>query len=71
MRAVARDAVMFDAARIVMAHNHPSGDPTPSKADIRVTRRLARALAALGAPLVEHLILARSGGTSLRAAGVI
>lgn len=71
LRAVARDAVALDAARVVMAHNHPSGDPRPSDADIRVTRRLARALAALDAPLVEHVVLSRGGSISLSAAGVI
>lgn len=71
LRAIARDVVAFGAARVVMAHNHPSGDPTPSPADIRVTRRVARALAALGAPLVEHLILARGGHVSLDAAGIV
>jgi DNA repair protein RadC len=71
LRAVARDAVALGAARVVMAHNHPSGDPRPSDADIRVTRRLARALDALDAPLVEHLIVTPGGSTSLSAAGVI
>lgn len=71
IRAVARDTVAFGAARVVMAHNHPSGDPTPSHADLAATRRLATALAALGAPLVEHLVLARGGCFSLRGAGLI
>lgn len=71
LRAVARDAIMLGAARVVMAHNHPSGDPTPSQADRAVTRRIAAALAALGAPLVEHLVLARSGHRSFGAAGLV
>lgn len=71
LRAVARDAVALGAHRVVMAHNHPSGNAAPSDADIRVTRRLARALAALDAPLVEHLILTDTDATSLSAAGVI
>ena len=69
IRAVARDAVLLAAAWVVMAHNHPSGDPAPSRADLAVTRRLARALAALGAPLIEHVILTRTGSTSLRETG--
>lgn len=71
VRAIARDAVAFGAVRVVMAHNHPSGDPTPSCADLRMTRRLARALAALGAPLVEHLVLGGTRHVSLSAAGVV
>lgn len=71
LRAIARDAVLLDAVRVVLAHNHPSGDPTPSAADRRATRRLARALAALGSPLVEHLIVVRDGSFSLAAAGLI
>lgn len=72
IRAVARDAVALGAARVMMAHNHPSGDPTPSRSDLAATRRLATALAALGVPLVEHLVLARAGGCfSLRGAGLI
>ena len=72
LRAVARDVVRLDALRVVMAHNHPSGDPQPSRADLAVTKRLAMALGALGAPLVEHVILARGGGVfSLRGAGFL
>lgn len=71
LRQIARDAVALDAARVVMAHNHPSGDPTPSAADRCATRRLAQALAALGAPLAEHLIVARSGCVGLIRAGVV
>lgn len=71
LRAIARDAVLLDAARVVLAHNHPSGDPTPSVADRRATRRLARALGALGSPLVEHLVVARGGCFSLAVAGLL
>ncbi len=71
LRKIARDAILFDAARVVLAHNHPSGDPTPSAADKRATRRLARALGALGSPLVEHLVVARGGTFSLAAAGFL
>jgi DNA repair protein RadC len=72
LRQIARDAVLLDAARVVIAHNHPSGDPAPSAADKRATRRLARALGALGSPLVEHLVVARGGrSVSLAAAGLL
>lgn len=71
-RAVARDAMLLNATRVAMAHNHPSGDPQPSKADLAATKRLATALAALGVGLVEHLVLARAGRSfSLRGAGLL
>lgn len=71
VRTVAADALTFDAAALVLAHNHPSGDPTPSGADFAFTRRLGRALEALGVTLLDHLVLAGGGSTSLRAAGYL
>ncbi|MEZ0244811.1 MAG: JAB domain-containing protein [Sphingomonas sp.] len=69
IRDVAIDALGFDAAGVVMAHNHPSGDPTPSAADRDATRRIASALAPLGVRLLDHLVMARGGVTSFRALG--
>ena len=73
IREVARDAIVFDAVRVVMAHNHPSGDPAPSRADIaRHPPARACALDALGVTLyAEHVILSEHGFTSLRAEGVL
>lgn len=71
VRLVAADALAFDAARVVMAHNHPSGDPAPSTADVAATRRLARALAALGIRLSDHLVLAGDAWSSFRAMGLL
>ena len=71
IRAIARDAVAFGAARVVMAHNHPMGDATPSKADLAITRRIAAVLDAVGVTLVDHLVLSRTGVTSLGAAGIV
>lgn len=71
VRAVAADALAFDAARVVMAHNHPSGDPAPSTADVAATRRLARALAALGIRLSDHLVFAGDAWSSFRAMGLL
>lgn len=67
LRAVIGDALAFDAAAIVMAHNHPSGDPSPSEADYVFTRRLERTLAAIDVRLVDHIVLARGGRVSFRA----
>ena len=58
-REVFRSAIAAGAAAIVVAHNHPSGDPTPSEQDIRVTRDLMRAGQLLKIELVDHVILGR------------
>ena len=58
-REVFRPAIAAGAAAIVVAHNHPSGDPTPSEQDIRVTRDLVRAGQLLKIELVDHVILGR------------
>ena len=47
-------------------HNHPSGDPTPSRKDVEVTERLEEAARTLSIPLLDHIIVARDGMTSLR-----
>jgi len=57
------------AAAVVVAHNHPSGDPTPSAADRAVTERLVKAGEVLGVPVLDHLVWAERGWVSLRAAG--
>jgi len=56
-REVFRTAIMANAAAIVLAHNHPSGDPTPSEADIKVTRDLIRAGQLLKIDVLDHVIL--------------
>ena len=71
VRTIAVDALAFDAAAAVMAHNHPSGDPTPSQEDLGFTRLLARGLYALGVRRSDHVVLARDGLTSLRAKGML
>ncbi|HEX8301737.1 JAB domain-containing protein [Sphingomonas sp.] len=71
IRAIAADALAFDAVGVVMAHNHPSGDCTPSAADREATRMLARALDGLGIRLLDHLVISRSGVASFRALGLL
>jgi DNA repair protein RadC len=56
-REVFREAIVTRAAGVVLFHNHPSGDPTPSREDIAVTRRLVAAAAVVGVEVVDHLIL--------------
>lgn len=71
IRDIAADALAFGAAGVVMAHNHPSGDPTPSSADREATRLLARALDPLGVRLLDHLVVAARGTTSFRRLGLL
>lgn len=59
------------AARVVLVHNHPSGDPEPSVTDIAFTRRLERAGETLGVRLADHVVVARGGFVSLRARGLV
>jgi len=55
-----------DAANaIVLVHNHPSGDPTPSAEDVSMTRAVAAACEIVGVPLADHVVIARNGATSL------
>jgi DNA repair protein RadC len=68
---VFRDAVRACAAAIIVAHNHPSGDPAPSGEDLRITAELAEAGHLLDIELLDHLIIGRGRWTSLRALGAL
>ena len=70
-REIVRRSLEVGATALILAHNHPSGDPRPSREDIRVTRLVAAAAEALDIRLHDHVIVARSGWTSLRAAGYL
>lgn len=70
-REIVRRSLEVGATALILAHNHPSGDPKPSEEDVRVTRLVAAAAAALDIRLHDHVIIARSGWTSLRAAGYL
>jgi len=58
---VFRGAIVAGAAGIILGHNHPSGDPTPSKEDIEVTKMLAEAGKLLGIAVVDHVIVSANG----------
>jgi DNA repair protein RadC len=70
-REVIKRALELGASALILVHNHPSGDPTPSKADIAVTRDIAKAGQALGVTLHDHVIIGRGAHTSLRDLGLI
>jgi DNA repair protein RadC len=71
IRTVAADALAFSASGVVIAHNHPSGDATPSARDVAFTRALAAGLRTLEMVLLDHLVIAGKQVTSLRTMGVI
>jgi len=71
IRAIVADVLALDAFAVVMAHNHPSGDPTPSAADREATHMLVRALDPLGVRLIDHLVVATGGTTSFRLLGLL
>jgi DNA repair protein RadC len=70
-REVVKRALELGASALILVHNHPSGDPTPSKADIAVTQDIKKAAAPLGVVLHDHLIIGRNRHTSLRELGEI
>jgi DNA repair protein RadC len=71
IREIMRRALDLQATAIIVVHNHPSGDPTPSQQDIRLTRDLAEAGRHLRVTLHDHVIVGAHGHSSLRAMGVI
>jgi len=64
-----REAIRFHAASIILAHNHPSGDPQPSEMDLNTTRRVKEASDLIQIKLTDHLIVGESKWVSLREAG--
>ncbi len=70
-REVMRDALLANASAVVLGHNHPSGDPQPSRDDELVTQRLDRAAEVVGIDLLDHLVVAGSRWVSLARRGVI
>jgi len=70
-REVFREAVKDGAVGIIVAHNHPSGDPTPSPEDVAVTRQLRDAGKLLDIPLLDHVIIGESRHVSLRRMGLL
>ncbi len=70
-REVAKRALELNASALILVHNHPSGDPTPSQADIAMTRKVEAALEALGITLHDHLIIGASVELSFRSDGLL
>lgn len=67
---VFRDAVRANAASIIVAHNHPSGDPTPSPEDVAVTRAIIEAGRLLDIEVLDHLVIGGNSYVSMKAKGL-
>ena len=70
-REVAKRALELNASALILVHNHPSGDPTPSQSDIDMTEQVERACAALGLTLHDHLIVGKSRELSFKSEGYL
>ena len=70
-REVVKRALELSASALILVHNHPSGDTTPSEADIAMTRAVVEAAGKLGIAVHDHIVISRSGHSSFRALGLL
>ncbi|AXC49116.1 JAB domain-containing protein [Paracoccus suum] len=70
-REIVRRALELNASALILVHNHPSGDPTPSEADITMTARIAEAGGVMGITLHDHLVIGKGRELSFRSAGLL
>jgi len=70
-REIARRALELAASSVILVHNHPSGDPTPSQADVEMTRQVMSAARTLNIAVHDHLVVGREGVASFKALGLI
>jgi DNA repair protein RadC len=71
VREIIRRAIDLGSAAIILVHNHPSGDPAPSKQDIALTREVVQAGKPLGIAVHDHIVIGAKGHASLRAMGLL
>ena len=70
-REVFKDAIVHTAASVVLAHNHPSGDPEPSEDDLKITKKLVESGKILGIEVLDHIIITKNGFKSFKEEGLI
>jgi DNA repair protein RadC len=70
-REVVREAMRWNAAAVIFAHNHPSGVAEPSQADLRITQRLQDALALVDVRVLDHIVIGEGDGTSFAERGLL
>lgn len=71
IRLIVTDVLALDARAVLLAHNHPRGDPRPSRQDMHYTRRLFTTLDAIGVRLLDHYVVAPGGWTSFQRDGLL
>ena len=71
LRLIVSDVLALDARHVLLAHNHPRGDPMPSREDLNLTRRLFATLDTIGVRLIDHYVVAPGGWTSFRERGLL
>lgn len=67
-REIFREAIRYSAANMILLHNHPSGDPMPSREDVQLTKQMMKAGEIMGIPVLDHVIIAGDGFLSLKEA---
>ncbi len=70
-REVFKDAIVHSAASVILAHNHPSGDPEPSEDDLKITKKLAESGKILGIEVIDHIVIGKNNFFSFREKGLI
>ena len=70
-REIMKRALALSASALILVHNHPSGDPTPSRADIEMTREIVEAARALRIAVHDHIVIGRAGTASFKALGLL
>lgn len=71
IREMFQKALLANAVSVIVLHNHPSGDPTPSREDVEVTKRMIEAGKILGVDVIDHLVIGRPGYCSIKEKGYI
>ena len=70
-REIFREAIRYSAANMILIHNHPSGDPTPSREDIQITKQMMKAGEIMGIPVLDHVVVAGDNFLSLKEANCL
>jgi DNA repair protein RadC len=70
-REVFKDAITHSAASVVLAHNHPSGDPEPSEDDLKITKKLVESGKILGIEVLDHIVIGKNGFLSFKEKGLV
>lgn len=70
-REVVKEAIIQNASAVIFAHNHPSGDPEPSRADVTITNRLCEALSLLDIRVLDHIVVGNQGSVSFAERGLL